>query len=159
MPAQLSASAQKVQKALIDLGLPDSVVELPQSTRTAKEAAQAVGCKLGQIAKSLIFRAAQSGKPVLVIISGDRRVDEKKVQEFLGEPIAKADADFVRQATGFVIGGVPPVGHDQPLTTFIGDDLMRFEQIWAAAGTPKAVFKLTPQDLIRMTQGQVVCVT
>ncbi|MGD9125468.1 MAG: YbaK/EbsC family protein [Desulfarculaceae bacterium] len=159
MPAQLSTSAQKVQKALTDLGLPCSVVELPQSTHTAKEAAQAVGCKLGQIAKSLIFRAAQSGKPVLVIISGDRRVDEKKVQEFLGEPIAKADADFVRQATGFVIGGVPPVGHDQPLTTFIGDDLMRFEQIWAAAGTPKAVFKLTPQDLIRMTQGQVVCVT
>src|SRR5262245_50844751 len=106
----LSASAQKVQTALAAKGVALTVIELPQSTRTSAEAAQAVGCAVGQIAKSIIFRAAQSDRPVLVLTSGANRVSEKAVAELLGEPLKKADADYVRTRTGFVIGGVPPVG-------------------------------------------------
>ncbi len=152
----LSPSAQKVQDALAPFGLSLQVVELPASTRTAVEAAQAVGCTVGQIAKSLIFRSQQSDRPVLVIASGANRVNEKRIGELLGEPIGKADADFVRQRTGFVIGGVPPVGHLEPLATFLDADLMQFEEIWAAAGTPNAVFKLTPPELVKITGGQVI---
>ncbi len=152
----LSPSAQKVQDALKAFGMQLSVVELPASTRTAVEAAQAVGCDVGQIVKSLVFKGAASGKPVLVIASGANRVNEKKLAEWLGEPAAKADADFVRQQTGFVIGGVPPAGHVQPIATFVDKDLLQYGQIWAAAGTPNAVFQLTPDDLVKITRGRVV---
>ena len=152
----LSASAQKVQDALAARGMSLQVVELPDSTRTAIEAAQAIGCTVGQIVKSLVFKGKRSGKPVLVIASGSNRVDERKIEALLGEPLGKADADFVRQQTGFVIGGVPPVGHSQPLLTYLDADLLGYSEIWAAAGTPHAVFRLTPQELCELTAGQVV---
>jgi len=155
----LSTSAQKVQDALAELGMSLQVVELPSSTRTAVEAAQAVGCQVGQIVKSLVFRAAHSDRPVLVIASGANRVNEALFGQVLGEPIGKADADFVRLRTGFAIGGVPPLAHAEPLTIFIDQDLLQYTEIWAAAGTPHAVFCLTPAQLVAMTGGKVVQIT
>ncbi|OGO65473.1 MAG: hypothetical protein A2Z45_07670 [Chloroflexi bacterium RBG_19FT_COMBO_55_16] len=152
----LRSSAQKVQDALRAAGFRVQVVELPASTRSAAEAAHAVGCQIGQIAKSLVFRTRNTQRPVLVIASGANRVDEAKIGELAGEPIEKADADFVREHTGFVIGGVPPVGHLETLMTFIDEDLLLYKEIWAAAGTPHAVFCLSPQDLVKLTGGQVV---
>ncbi len=152
---ELSPSAKKVQDALNTFGVQLQVLELPASTRSVVEAAQAVDCRVEQIAKSLVFRSSLTGRPVLVIASGPNRVNEKKIGELLGEPIGKADADFVRQHTGFVIGGVPPVGHSEPLATFIDEDLLKFDDIWAAAGTPNAVFRLTPLDLLKITSGRV----
>ena len=156
--SSLSNSAQRVQLALAAHGLGLNVVELPQSTRTAAEAAAAIGCTVGQIAKSLIFRARESSRPVLVIASGSNRVDEKAVAAQLGEVLAKADADFVRARTGFVIGGVPPIGHSEPPVVFIDEDLLAYDAIWAAAGTPNAVFRLTPADLVALTGGTVAAV-
>jgi len=155
MPLNLSPSAQKVQDALQALGFTLQVVELPDSTRTAVEAAQAIGCQVGQIVKSLVFKGKRSERPILVIASGSNRVNEKAIEEMIGEPLGKADADFVRQHTGFVIGGVPPVGHLEKLATFIDQDLLAFDELWAAAGTPHAVFRLKPADLLRITAGQV----
>jgi len=152
----LSQSALKVQKALNAIGLQLEVVELPASTRTSQEAAQAIGCQVGQIAKSIIFQALTSHRPVMVIASGTNRVNEKIIEELIGDAIGKADADFVRQSTGYVIGGVPPVGHTEHIETFIDQDLLQYSAIWAAAGTPHAVFRLTPHDLQRMTGGMLV---
>jgi prolyl-tRNA editing enzyme YbaK/EbsC (Cys-tRNA(Pro) deacylase) len=153
---QLSPSAQKVQQALQAMDFTLQVVELPASTRTAVEAAQAVGCQVGQIVKSLVFKAKRSERPVLVLASGVNRVNEKSIEALIGEPLGRADADFVRQHTGFAIGGVPPVGHSGRLETFVDEDLMQHAEIWAAAGTPNAVFCLTPPELVRMTGGSVV---
>lgn len=152
----LSSSALKVQQALNTIGMQLEVVELPASTRTSQEAAQAVGCQVGQIAKSIIFKAVTSNQPLLVIASGPNRVNEHIIESLIGEPVGKADADFVRQRTGFVIGGVPPVGHVERLKTFIDQDLFLYAEIWAAAGTPHAVFHLTPDDLLKMTAGLVI---
>jgi prolyl-tRNA editing enzyme YbaK/EbsC (Cys-tRNA(Pro) deacylase) len=152
----LSPSAQKVQEALSRSGVQLKVVELPASTRTSAEAAQAVGCQVEQIAKSLVFKTRHTQKPILVIASGANRVDETMIGAHLGEAIEKADADFVRSRTGFVIGGVPPVGHSEALKTFIDEDLLTYQQIWAAAGTPHAVFPLQPADLVHITRGEVV---
>ncbi|MGB9669269.1 MAG: YbaK/EbsC family protein [Anaerolineales bacterium] len=159
MNKPLSQSALKVQRALHERGFMMEVIELPTSTRTAMEAAQAVGCDVAQIVKSLIFKAKHSEKPILVIASGANRVNEKAIEDLIGEPLGKADADFVRQQTGFVIGGVPPLGHTQPIRTFIDQDLFLFNEIWAAAGTPNAVFKLSPQSLLEMTNGEVIKIT
>ena len=159
MSSQLSPSAQKVQNALQSLGMSLQVVELPDSTRTAVDAAQAVGCEVGQIVKSLVFKARLSERPILVVASGANRVNEKAIEALIGEPLGKADADFVRQRTGFVIGGVPPVGHAERLLTFIDKDLLQYEVIWAAAGTPNAVFRLTPGDLVKMTGASVIQIT
>lgn len=156
---KLSPSAQRVQDALESLGLRLQVVELPDSARTAVEAAQAIGCTVGQIAKSLIFKTKVTGRPVLVIASGANRVDEKRISRLVDEKIGKADADFVRQQTGFSIGGVSPVGHVQELATFIDEDLLKHDEIWAAAGTPHAVFRITGDDLVRATGGKVISVT
>src|SRR5215475_13164176 len=123
MNKPLSDSAKKVQDALQQFGLTLQVVELSDSTRSAVEAAQAIGCTVEQIAKSLIFKSKQTQRPVLVIASGPNRVNEKRIGELLGEPIEKADADFVRQKTGFAIGGVPPVGHAEKPEIFIDEDL------------------------------------
>jgi prolyl-tRNA editing enzyme YbaK/EbsC (Cys-tRNA(Pro) deacylase) len=156
MSETLSESAQKVQDALIRLGVTCEVMELPGSTRTAQEAAQAVGCRVEQIAKSLVFQGKTTKKPVLVVASGANRVNEKRLRDLLSEPVRKADAEFVREHTGFAIGGVPPVGLSQPMDIFIDEDLFKYEEIWAAAGTPHAVFKLTAEDLVKITQGKVV---
>lgn len=158
MSDQLSPSASRVQQVLKTLGLSSRVTEMSATTRSAEDAARAVGCEVGQIAKSLVFKGASSHRGVLVITSGANRVNESALARLLGESILKADADFVRQTTGFAIGGVPPVGHQQPLTVLIDEDLCRYPDIWAAAGTPRAVFKLTPQELQDITGGRVICV-
>ncbi len=151
---RLQPSAQRVQEALADRGFDFEVREFPAGTRTSAEAAVAIGCSVGQIAKSMVFRARRSGHPVLVIASGANRVDEKKVGRELGEKIGRADADFVRAKTGFAIGGVPPLGHAEAPLTLIDRDLLQFDEIWAAAGTPNAVFRLSPGDLAVMTGGR-----
>ncbi len=150
----LKPSAQKVQDALASAGFSNQVVELPDSTRTAAEAARTVGCTVGQIAKSLVFRAVHGGGAVLVVASGEHRVDEALLAAALGEPIGKADADFVRDRTGFAIGGVPPIGHPG-LPTLVDEALLGYGEIWAAAGHPRAVFRLTPAELLSMTGGRV----
>lgn len=155
----LSSSALKVQQALNAIGMQLEVIELPDSTRTSLEAAQALGCQVGQIAKSIIFQTLTSHRPILVITSGSNRVNEIVIAELVGETIGKADADFVRQRTGFVIGGVPPLGHTEHVETFIDQDLLQYPEIWSAAGTPHAVFRLSPDDLLRMTGGLVIKVT
>lgn len=154
----LRASADRVRRILHDLGHDAEVVEFAETTRTAAEAAAAIGCSVAQIAKSLVFRAVPSGRPVLVIASGANRVSEKTIAVALGERIERADAEFVRAKTGFAIGGVPPVGHAEPPVTFIDSDLRQFAEIWAAAGTPFAVFRLTPADLAALTGGTVIAI-
>jgi prolyl-tRNA editing enzyme YbaK/EbsC (Cys-tRNA(Pro) deacylase) len=158
MTEPLNPSARKVQAALNALGVACQVVELPASTRSAAEAARAIGCRVEQIAKSLVFRGQQTDRPILAIVSGGNRVNETKLSALVAEPVAKADAEFVRRRTGYVIGGVPPIGHAEPLASFIDADLLQYEEIWAAAGTPHAVFRLTPTELQRITGGQVVSV-
>ena len=158
MSHSLTPYAQKVQVALRTLGFPHEVIELSQTTRSAAEAAQAIGCKVEEIAKSLVFKGKRTNKPILVIASGPNRVNEKKISEFLSEPVKMADADFVRQRTGFTIGGVPPIAHREQLSTIIDEDLLQFEEIWAAAGTPNAVFRLSPADLTKMTDGRITSV-
>jgi prolyl-tRNA editing enzyme YbaK/EbsC (Cys-tRNA(Pro) deacylase) len=145
-----------VQQILAKQGLTTNVIEFAETTRTSAEAAAQIGCSVAEIAKSLVFRAKPSGRPVLVIASGVNRVSERSIEALIGEKIGKADADFVRDKTGYAIGGVAPVGHDSAMPTFIDEDLLKFEMIWAAAGTPFAVFCLTPVDLVRLTGGQVV---
>ena len=134
------------------LGHPVST--FPEGTRTAVDAARAIGCDVGQIVKSLIFRRA-GGEPLLVVASGTNRVDEAKVAALVGEAIGKADADFVRAQTGFAIGGVPPAGHVQPIPALVDEDLLAYDEIWAAAGTPRTVFPLTPAELVALTDGRV----
>jgi prolyl-tRNA editing enzyme YbaK/EbsC (Cys-tRNA(Pro) deacylase) len=145
-----------VQSALDAAGIEARIVELSASARTAAEAAAAVGCSVAQIAKSLVFRGAESGDAILVIASGTNRVNEKKIAEHAGEAIAKADADFVRERTGYAIGGIPPAGHASPLRTFIDRDLLQYERIRAAAGTPHAVMELTPAQLTNLVPAPVV---
>lgn len=145
-----AASALRVQEIL---GAAYQVVEFEESTGTSAEAAAAIGCTLAQIAKSLVFRSA-SGKPMLVVASGANRVDEKKVGRIIGEKIGRADPDFVREMTGYAIGGVAPVGHLSAPLVLLDSDLQSFAEIWAAAGTPNAVFKLTPAQLQSLTAGQ-----
>jgi len=158
MSASLKPSAQRVQDALDQRGYLHRIVELADSTRTAAEAAAAVGCSVGQIAKSLIFRGHTSRRPILIIASGVNRVHEKRTGDLIGERLDKADAEFVRAATGYVIGGVPPLGHGTQLATYIDQDLLQYDEIWAAAGHPHAVFRLTPTDLVAMTGGVVITV-
>ena len=159
MPEPLTPSAQKVQDALAAQGFSYQVVESPTPSRTAAEAARLVGCQVAQIAKSLVFRMKQSGRPVLVIASGANQVNEWRIGALLKEPLEKAPAAFVREHTGFAIGGVAPLGHPKPLDTFIDQDLLKLQEIWAAAGTPNALFRLVPGDLAKMTGGRVVKVT
>ena len=143
-------TALRVQEIL---GPEFEVLEFEESTRTAEDAARAIGCTVAQIAKSLVFRGAESDRPILVVASGPNRVDEGKLERLIGERIARADADFVRARTGFAIGGVPPVGHREEPVVTLDEALSAFGEIWAAAGTPTAVFKLTPGDLARLTGG------
>lgn len=149
----LPASARRVQDALGALGLDARVVELASAARTSQQAADALGIDVGQIAKSLIFRAAASGRAVLVIAAGDRRVDEAKIAARLGEPIERATPEFVRAHSSFAIGGVAPVAHARPMVTFVDVSLRRFDVVWAAGGTPHCVFPLRPDDLVRISGG------
>jgi len=156
MVQNLSPSAQRVQSVLDDCNLSFEVIELPSSTRTAREAAQSIGCEVGSIAKSLLFTGCETGKALMVIASGSNRVDETLMEELAGEAVAMADAKTVRDITGFAIGGVPPVGLSQPVPVFIDRDLLQYERIWAAAGTPFSVFCLDPEHLEKITRGKVV---
>lgn len=155
---ELRDSAQRVQDQLSAAGYTNAVVELPDSTRTALEAAEAIGCAMAQIAKSIIFRLHTADSPLLVVASGINRVNEQTLSKRVGDTLGKADAEFVRQRTGFVIGGVPPLGHAEVIATIIDEDLLQFETIWAAAGHPKAVFQLTPHQLVEMTHGHVMAI-
>ncbi|MBB5017513.1 prolyl-tRNA editing enzyme YbaK/EbsC (Cys-tRNA(Pro) deacylase) [Chitinivorax tropicus] len=150
-----SPSQQRVRQALAAKGLSADIVEFDAHTRTSQQAADAIGCQVAQIAKSLVFKALDSQTALLVIASGANRVCERKLAALIGEPIGKADAEFVRQQTGFAIGGVSPVGHVTPLQIVIDQDILQFDTLWAAAGTPNSVFKLTPQALIEASGGKL----
>lgn len=161
MPAtnnSLSKSAKLVQEALSQKGLLFKVVELPTSTRTANDAAKTIGCGVAQIIKSLIFCTKETKQPLLVLASGVNRVNEKTIASEVGEQIEKANADFTREVTGFAIGGVPPIGHKQIIKTLIDEDLLKFNELWAAAGTPNAVFNLKSQDLEKITHGKIISI-
>lgn len=151
-------SSERFRRALITRGFGCELVELPQSARTAPQAAAAVGCNVAQIAKSLVFRGRVTGRPVLVIASGANRVNEAVLAELIAEPVDKADAEFTRRHTGFAIGGIPPTCHVERLQTFVDADLLQYPEIWAAAGTPHAVFRLSPDDLRKMTDGTVAAI-
>jgi prolyl-tRNA editing enzyme YbaK/EbsC (Cys-tRNA(Pro) deacylase) len=152
----LPASARKVQEAAAALGLDIAVREMTDSTRTAEEAAAACGVTVGQIVKSLIFTGATTGKPYLLLVSGTNRVNEKGVAVHLGEKLKRPDADAVRVLTGFAIGGIPPFGHASALATYMDRDLLQYDVIWAAAGTPKAVFRTEPGALQTATGAVVI---
>ena len=150
----LPDGVQRVARVLQGQGHPHAPQMLDGAARTAQQAADALGIEVGQIAKSIIFRRKSDGVAVLVVTSGDRRVDEKKVDALVGKT-GRADADFVKSHTGFSIGGVSPLGHTTPPVTLIDRDLFRFTEIWAAAGHPHAVFRLRPEDLERLTGAPV----
>lgn len=159
MNQSLTKNAQSIQTVLEQKGLDCEVRELPGSTRTAVDAASSIGCDVAQILKSLIFKTKVSEKPVLVLASGPNRVNEKTVASFLSEEIIKADAEFAREITGFAIGGIPPIGHKQSIQfIFIDQDLLKFDSVWAAAGTPNAVFNIQSKDLLSITNGKMIAV-
>ena len=151
----MSSSVERVRAALVAAGCAADIKEFDASTRTSADAAAAIGCAQAQIAKSLVFRATTSNRAILGVASGTNRVDEKKLAALVGEKIGKADADFVRAETGFAIGGVAPLGTIGPVKVLIDADLLQYAEIWAAAGAPNAVFRLTPADLARVTGGEV----
>lgn len=157
-PITLSNSAQRVQDTLNKKGITMRVVEMPESTRSAQEAAAAIGCTVSQIAKTLVFTTEDSN-PLLIIASGTNRVNEKTIKKHIGKGIGKADVDYAREQTGFSIGGIPPIGHTRPIQILIDEDLLKHDEIWAAAGTPHAVFPLTSKELQEITGGEVICVT
>ena len=159
MTDPLPPSAQRVQDAADALALAITVRVMAEPTRTAEEAAAACGVTVGQIVKSLLFVGAESGKPYLLLVSGANRVNEKGIAAHLGEKLKRPDADAVRTLTGYAIGGIPPFGHDTPLTTYMDRDLLAYDVIWAAAGTPKAVFRTEPGKLRDATKAVVVDVT
>ena len=152
-PAQ-HPTALRIAQLIRDAGIDTQVVEFEQTTRTSAEAAAAVGCEVAQIAKSIVFRGKESGLAIVVVASGANRVSESKVQARVGEGLARADADFVRDATGFAIGGVAPTGHSKPVKLLLDENLRRFATIWAAAGTPFSVFPVTPDQLRALTRAE-----
>lgn len=156
MASDLTESANRVQAFLLAKGFSFEVKELPGSTRTVQDAADSIGCTVPQIAKSLIFKDIQTDRPILVIASGSNRVDLMKIQNVTGLQLGKADGKYVKERVGYAIGGVPPVAHNEPLETILDPDLKKYEVIWAAAGSPFAVFQLKPTDLEPLTSGRWV---
>lgn len=155
----LSKSAQSIQDFLSKKGLAFEVVELSSSTRTANDAATTIGCEVAQIVKSLVFRSEKTNQAILILTSGINRVNENTIEKIVGEKIVKADANFTREVTGFAIGGVPPIGHSQKINhIFIDEDLLQYEILWAAAGTPNSVFSLHSSDLESLTDGKIVSI-
>ena len=149
----MTSATDRVREALVALGVPGEIIEFPQGTRTAHDAARAIGTTLGQIVKSLVFVA--DGRPVLVLASGRNRVDTTKLARAIGVArVERADADQVRTTTGFAIGGVPPVGHATPMETFVDEDLLAYDVVYAAAGAPTAIFPIAPADLVRVSGGR-----
>lgn len=150
----MSSSVERVRQALVAHGLHVEITEFSQSTATSQQAADALGVPVATIVKSLVFLAGE--EPILVLASGANQVDTEKLARAAGAKVRRPDADRVKEATGFVIGGVAPVGHAHPLPTYIDADLLRYDRLWAAAGSPYAVFPVTPQELVRITGGRVV---
>jgi len=155
---ELKNSAKRVQDVLEKFGYELTVKQYPASTRTAKDAAEAIGCSEKMIAKSLIFKGEKSGDPILIIASETNRVNEKAVARIIDEKLLRANADFVFEKTGFKIGGIPPVGHKDAILTLIDEDLLKLDEIWAAAGTPNAVFRLSPEILLKIIDGKVISI-
>jgi prolyl-tRNA editing enzyme YbaK/EbsC (Cys-tRNA(Pro) deacylase) len=155
----LTAAERRVADALAAHGLPARVMVLDNLATTAQMAAEALGVEVGRIVKSLLFRGADSGRPYLLLVSGDNRVHERRVGRLIGEPLARSDADFVKEHTGFSIGGVSPYGHPAPLATFLDQHLFDFATVWAAAGNPRSVFEVTADDLLRTTNATRIDVT
>jgi prolyl-tRNA editing enzyme YbaK/EbsC (Cys-tRNA(Pro) deacylase) len=154
---ELSGTASRFAEELRQRGVPNKVVEMPASTRSAAEAAAAIGCDISQIVKSLVFRSVAHDEPVLVLASGADRVDEARLAEIVG-PVERATANFVRARTGFAIGGVPPVGHAERIDTYLDEHLLDHDVVWAAAGTPRAVFPIEPRELLQLASAKVVAV-
>lgn len=152
----MAKNAQAIQELLIQRGIESKVVEFSSSTRTAADAAQAIGCDVAQILKSLIFRTKKTHRPILVLVSGANRANEQLIEAAVGEEIVKADADFTREVTGFAIGGIPPVGHKQKIETYIDEDLLKLKEIWATAGTPHSVFSISSDLIVGLTEGKVI---
>lgn len=151
----LKDSAQRVQNALTRLGYPYQVQEVKDTAHTAEDAASALQCEVGQIVKSLIFQGAESHTPYLLLVSGANRVDVTKVKTLVGEPVKRAEPDWIKTLTGFAIGGIPPIGHNTAFRTIMDERLLQHARVWAAAGHPHAVFPCSPEDLIRMTKADV----
>lgn len=154
----LPEACKRVEAAAHTLGLTIDIRSLAASTRTAEEAAVACGCGVAQIVKSLVFRGADTGKPLLLLVSGANRVDERGVASTIGEPLARPDARFVRDVSGYAIGGIPPFGHATPLATYIDRDLLQHSTVYAAAGAPNAIFAVDPRRLAEATGATVIAV-
>ncbi len=149
-------NTRKIQEILNKFNLSINIKEFPNSTKTSSDAAKVIGCNISQIAKSIIFRGVKTNNPYLVIASGSKRINEKKIEEIVKEKIEKANAEFVKKETGFGIGGVAPFGHIKKIQTFIDKDLFKYKEIWAAAGTSNSVFKINPKKLLKITEGKIV---
>ncbi|HLQ96940.1 MAG TPA: YbaK/EbsC family protein [Pseudogracilibacillus sp.] len=159
MSETLKPSAQLFQEKLQARGFSNAIVELPESTRTAKEAAKAIECRVEEIAKSIVFKMESTGEPILVVASGTNRINEKTIEQEVNDTLGKATASFVKEKTGYSIGGVPPTGHTAPVLTLLDEDLWKYDTIWAAAGHAMAVFKTTPDELQKMTGSKVLNVS
>jgi prolyl-tRNA editing enzyme YbaK/EbsC (Cys-tRNA(Pro) deacylase) len=155
---ELKEACRRVAAGATALGLDIEIREMAQSTRSAEEAAAACGCAVGQIVKSLVFRGRTSGRPYMLLVSGANRVDEKGVGRAIGEALVRPDAQYVRDVTGYAIGGIPPFAHVVPLATFMDEDLLAHPAVWAAAGTPESVFAITPALLAEKTGARVIAV-
>lgn len=151
-------SMDRVMQAARQAGLDITILEMPQSTRTAEEAAAACGCNVGQIVKSLIFRRADNNRPVLLLVAGSNRVDLDKAAARIGTGLLRADAGYVREETGFAIGGVAPIGAIAPIVTFMDEDLMAHDTVWAAAGKSNSMFEIAPQVLLTAADAQIMAV-
>ena len=156
MPTVLSSSVVRVQSALSAHDIDSEVLELTKTTATAQQAAEAVGCRVSQIVKSLVFMGKKSGKLFLLLVSGSNRVDTKKVSAVVAEAVKMAPPEYVHQKTGFAVGGVPPIGHLEKMDTLVDDDLLQFDALWAAAGTSHTLFKLSAKELVKITEGRVI---
>lgn len=151
---------QRIIDQLEALGIKGTEIkEFPSSTRTAQDAAATIGCSVAEIAKSLVFEGERTGAPVIVILSGARKVSESLLNGFIGEGVKRATPEFVREQTGYAIGGVPPCGHNQKIRTIVDSALLGFKIVWAAAGTPNAVFSIAPQDLVKASAGEVAVIS
>jgi prolyl-tRNA editing enzyme YbaK/EbsC (Cys-tRNA(Pro) deacylase) len=151
MPNYDPESLKKVKDAMLDKGLTCNITQFSETTKTAKDAASAIGCSIEQIGKSIVFRTCVTNKPILVLASGSNRVNEKTLEGYVGEQVIKADAEFVKENTGFVIGGVPPLGHSKKIDIFIDKDLLIYNEIWVAAGSSNTVFKMNKNDLLKIS--------
>ncbi len=155
----LPKSAQRFHQAALQAGLDIEIMDMPDSTRTAQEAAAACGCGVGQIVKSLVFSGRTSKSPYLLLVSGENRVNVDATAKIIGEPLDRPDADYVRAYTGYAIGGIPPLGFDAPIKTWIDKDLLQYDRVFAAAGTPRCIFGADPQALARAANAQTITVT